>query len=485
MVKARPTVPPRKRAAPTNQGPRKRQFLDGSKIKGSETSLAERRRRQPTCSLASLRDLENEETLESDFIGLFGLDSENHDTWGKSEIQPIPATKKKGKTPRIYQEHGKQTFSVLGPHNGPKIPNSPDRSFFLRFPLEIRENIYEKLLHYPASIVVKHDFTMVERVNLRKFPILRVCGQIREEATRFVYLVNVFRIILRTPRETYHLRESFIIKQNYLAYMRNVIIECEKNNYAFDWYENACASLEKLVRVKATLDSLTFIMSPQRVGLTTTAVGTEANPIAFADFLYFPGRLMKVFRQIRCKGLNVIIKKTHAVLRSSPNIITSNQGICDIPECDTNAQPSMDRGMSKGSLDVPRNRSRETSIDSMQHDNLNASPDLDGSPIPSGTSNTKTMITRRFLMSLDLTQLARGPIEEGVLRNAATVEIQQGKARIVRKELICLKSRFEDIFEDDQKAVEEGKCRLMMEDERIIDIVSNGWKSSIESKDSL
>jgi hypothetical protein len=479
MVKARATAP-RKRVAAKHQAPRKRQPIDGSKIKGSETSLAERKRRQPTCSIASLRNLENEETLESDFIGLFGAKSESHDTWGKTKVEPIPATKRKGKAPRLWHQENNHLSSLFGQRDigGPKIPNSPNRSYFLKFPLEIREKIYETFLLYPESIVVKHDLTLLERANICRYPILRVCRQIRTEVTNYVYRVNIFRAILRVPRNTYHLHESFMIKPEFLSRLRNVIIECEKRNYGFDWYENASRSMEKLVRAKAILESLTFVMIPQRVGFTTTAVGDEARPITFADFLYFPGRLMRAFRQIPCKRLNIVVKKTYNFHRPetqnstidltgahSPSYVSTTVDL-KLSEPISLNRTTMELAKIGQAIEFTTAPSREAVPAPHNHDDSREPDDA-----PETNNNT---ITKRFLISLDLTYLARRAIEEGHLRNAATVEIQRGKAVTVRQELIRLKKRFEDVYENDEKAVEEGKCRLMSENEKIIDIISSG-----------
>jgi hypothetical protein len=424
----RPAVPvtsSRKRPVPSSKpAPRKRLGVDGSKIIGSTTSLAERKRRQPTCSLKSLQNLEDEEMLESDFVGYFGSTSESHWTWGKTENEPIPATKKRGRAPRFRK--GGNSFATLFGYDADvfeKIPNSADRSIFLRFPLEIREKFYSILLLYPKPIVVKFDLSTVERDNLRCHPILRVCKQISEEASNFLYRANIFRAILREPRITYHLHESFILYSNFLALFQNVIIESQKENYDNEWYERASVAVEKLVEAKTKLHSLSFVVAPQRVGMTTTALGIERNPITFADFFWFHGRLMKAFRKLPCKYLHTIIKKTRTI--PNPNAPNTNS------ETDSNHPPDADV-----------------------------------------VKATDIIIAQRFLISLDLRYLARAAIEEGYLRNAETVEIQRRNAWEIRKELNALKRRVEAVFENDERAVAEGKCRIMGEDEKIADIIS-------------
>lgn len=100
-----------------------------------------------------------------------------------------------------------------------------------------------------------------------------------------------------------------MIDTKFLSLLRHVIIEGQKDNYSLDWYENASLSVEKLVAAKAFLHSLTLVVIPERVGFTETAVGAEKHPITFADFFWFPGRLMKAIRKLKCKRLNIVIKK--------------------------------------------------------------------------------------------------------------------------------------------------------------------------------
>lgn len=469
---------PRKRAAASKQAPRKRQAI-GADIIGSETSLAERRRRAPTCSLASLRDIENEETLESDFVGFFGVTSDSHDTWGKTEVAPIAATKRKGRRPQANKLSDKgYTDALFGYHNAvePRLPNSPDRSFFLRFPLEIRERIYATFLLYKTPIVVKYDLEMVESLNLRTHPILRICKQIAVEASNYIYRSNVFRVILRDIRLTNHIRENFIIDNKFLSRLKDIVIECRKDSYSFDWYEELAISLEKLVEAKAILNSLTFIMIPQKVGYTTTALGNEANPTTYADFFHFPGRLMRAFRKIPCKKLNIVIRKFYEVLQPR-NQITMTDLTGDV-HCSRVSQDS--RFHETDATDAGPIASEEYSTDHVPTAALpspeptlpDSSDGADGTANPHSSEGFKMSTIKRFLISLDLTYLARGPINEGGLRNPATVDILRRKSTAIRLELSGLKKRFEGIFDDDAKACEEGTCRLMRDDEKITDILT-------------
>jgi hypothetical protein len=48
-----------------------------------------------------------------------------------------------------------------------------------------------------------------------------------------------------------------------------------------------------------------------------------------------------------------------------------------------------------------------------------------------------------------------------------TIKLAQAKAGMVDEELLKLKERFEEIFEDDEWAIQEGKCRLLSVGERV------------------
>jgi hypothetical protein len=122
---------------------------------------------------------------------------------------------------------------------------------------------------------------------------------------------------------------------------------------------------------------LAFI--PSRVGITTTALGRESNPVTFADFLWYDGAIMAAVRHLAPKRLNVVIKKNG---------------------------------------------------------------------------------NKRFLLSVDM-NYSQAISEETPLANPETIRLAQAKADIVHEELRGLKSRFEEIFEDDAFALQEGHCRLI------------------------
>lgn len=80
-----------------------------------------------------------------------------------------------------------------------------------------------------------------------------------------------------------------------------------------------------------------------------------------------------------------------------------------------------------------------------------------------------TTKVRRLLMSADLTHLHGNMVRDGRFSNEETVAIVEQRVFSVEAELNGLKQKFEAIFEDCEKALQEGLCRELAEDEAITD----------------
>ena len=373
------------------------------------SSQAERKRRQPTCSMASLRNLEDEAAIEGQFIGLFNTHSDNHYTWGKTAVKPIIAIKRRAKKPIQLTKKDLQgfpkgffpTFEEGSPE--PIIPNSADHSPFLRLPLEIREEIYAISLIFKFPVILQHDWKIVENKTYRKKrnnSLVFVCKQINTETVSFLYKNNVFRTILRPPPSNVWRRETFSVEEKFLPLFKNVIITCEKESYDLEWLEKACTSIRKLSEANVALETLTIVTYPQEVGLSDTAVGMEAHPITFADFFYSEGQFMLELRKLRCRFLNIIMKK-----------------------------------MDMSDMNVETRK-------------------------------------RRMLICVDMRYLHQTAIREGPLSNRETINISRRQADVVERELKGLKDRFEEVFNDDHRAMEEGKCLELDEHETCNDGMS-------------
>jgi hypothetical protein len=194
---------PRKRSsdsAKTEETRKKRRISPGKNSDGGcfYTSQAERKRRAPTISMASLRDLENEETHEDYFIGTFGENSDTHATWGETIIKPILAVRKRGKGARFSRNDSLDPVASLFSQDNPsKIPNSPERSILLRFPLEVMEKIYGYLLRSQLPIMIDYQWNVVQAHGRLDIGIMKVCKQLGEEACRFIVEKNTFVAKLR------------------------------------------------------------------------------------------------------------------------------------------------------------------------------------------------------------------------------------------------------------------------------------------------
>lgn len=278
----------------------------------------------------------------------------------------------------------------------PFIPNSPDRSPFLRLPLEVREIIYAWSLIFKRAIIMRPEWDVVEHYQYRRGrsnAIIYVCRKINAEATAFIYKNNVFRTILRPPPVGLSYRETFSILPQYLSLLRNVILTCERDKYEIEWHQMAAASIKKLADANVNLNSLTITTFPDIEYDGEIAARLGGSPITFADFFEEGSEFMTALKSLRCQTFNVVIKKI------------------DLRDMD----PS---------------------------DN-----------------------TWRLLISLDLRDLHAAEIKEGGLVNPETIKTARERAEFVEEELRGLKERFEEVFEDDDNAVEQEICELMHPDE--------------------
>jgi hypothetical protein len=79
------------------------------------------------------------------------------------------------------------------------------------------------------------------------------------------------------------------------------------------------------------IQSLTLVLVPQRVGITTTALGMELNPVTYADFLSYDGALMTAIRHLSPKKLQVVVKKSDKRLLISIDMMHYQAGLEETP----------------------------------------------------------------------------------------------------------------------------------------------------------
>ncbi|KAM3080077.1 hypothetical protein ACMFMF_003490 [Clarireedia jacksonii] len=320
-VKKAKVAKPREKLAPKKSRSSPARNENGNTA-GEPSSLASRKRRRPRISMISLAMDDDDDDLRQ-FTGVFAPGSHAASTWGTISSSPIVGTvgpvrksvfggqkgSKRKCTATCFSElvAGWQDPSVesMAPE-----PNSPTRSLFLRYPLEVREKIYAIHLRSSSPILLGYDWEKVDRSPSLHLGILRVCKQITAEATPVLYRINTFHAILRhVSRFNICSFSPLLISPQYFRMFKNIVLECPKDNFHDEWYQEVVKSFKILAMAKPMLESLTIIVSPQRVGMTSTALGMEANPISFADFFWLEGDIMKAIMELSCKTLRVVVKK--------------------------------------------------------------------------------------------------------------------------------------------------------------------------------
>lgn len=271
---------------------------------------------------ASLYDESINERSISEHWNKFPVDSPSKATWGLPDERPIEGTTRK-KSGLGFRKSGKsmggggtmniaEMFEQMRPQKTVPIPNDPNNSGLLRLCCEVRERIYGYLITYPKAIMVKHDLATVERNPYRDLAIILACKTIASEASNFLYRTNTFRVLLRKSiSKSYSLYQppTFTIDSKFLKYLQNITIDCSKESWNLDWFEKASKCVEKLVEANAVIESLTLVTIPQRVGMSSTALGMQANPITFADFMWYEGVFMAAIRKLAPKEFKIIVKK--------------------------------------------------------------------------------------------------------------------------------------------------------------------------------
>ncbi|CZR57950.1 uncharacterized protein PAC_07840 [Phialocephala subalpina] len=281
------------------------------------TTQAQREKKRFRLSMATMNDDIDEEYLNNLAKNLIG---ESRDTWGIPEQQPIKALvgkkQRARRVPNAFQDAEDRWLSMmeemqsLQPVKKLIRSNSPNRSPILRLALEVREEIYKYLLIYPKPIMVKQDWTAVERNPYVGHNIIFVCKQFAIEASAFVYRNNTFQALLRNLAYQFRLLDApALLPTIYHSNLRNLVIDCSHDCWNLDWHKKTAKGIAALAKANAVISSLTLVMSPQRIGMSTTALGVERTPITFADFLWYHGPLMTAIRKLAPRVLKIITKK--------------------------------------------------------------------------------------------------------------------------------------------------------------------------------
>ncbi|KAF7960927.1 hypothetical protein EAE96_000599 [Botrytis aclada] len=408
---------PKGKVSNTRKRPAPKDRDENGKLIGSMTSKASRKRRYARITMASLRiDDENDDL--SQFTPSFDVNSHSHNTWGIQSSAMIVAPKRKRQyvtskqQPGLGRNHAARSGGLFNrypelcsPETTPEPVdmNSPTRSPFLRYPLEVRERIYGYFLRSPNSILVNYDWEAVERCpDFVVKKILFICKQISAEALSFLYKNNTFHALLRENMTRLSAWGTPRITTTNLDLVKNVVLECPKDNWNLDWYYKAAESIKTLVVAKPVLKTFTVVLTPQQVGFTSTVLGFEHTPITFADFLWEDGELMNAIMKLSCKKLRIVVKKD------------------------------------------------------------------DG---------------RRLILEVDIHGgiLATTDDQEDWFKEDKVYELSRLSLQTsVRKELASLKDKFEQIFHDEEKAIEMGWCRVMDPSERLVNNQRRRFEGAVD-----
>lgn len=261
---------------------------------------------------------EQPEDIEALAKGLLA-DSPSHATWGHTFVDPIVGNRRKNrKTTAVRQGPNGRTImtytammeDMAASVRDPIIPNTPERSPILRVPMEVREVIYSYVLKYNKPILLKPDWVTPERNTYISHALLRTCKLFAHECTSYLYTQNTFQVLLRpsNPRQRMYDDEPLLPSALHHLF-RHVVVDFATECWSIDWFEKTAACLETLVAARPALETLTLVLAPKRVGMSTTALGMEPNPIAFADFLWGGGAVMQAVRKLCPKMLKVLVKR--------------------------------------------------------------------------------------------------------------------------------------------------------------------------------
>ncbi|PBP25142.1 hypothetical protein BUE80_DR004011 [Diplocarpon rosae] len=281
------------------------------------TTKAARERKRFKISRASLHgDFDEDYIVQQASL----LQGEDKISWGVQQRDPVEASRRpKQKGRRVGRVGGMfeaqlaymAMFENMQPQRDQPRPNSPLHSPILRIPLEVREEVYSYLLVSPSPIYLKADWTTLERNQCFDHSLVRVCKQFANETSSFLYRNNTFQSLIREPPAGLLRHEKPVkIRSEFHSSFRHIAIDCSRACWNMEWHEKATEGLISFVKARATINTITLKVVPQRVGMSTTALGDEASPLTFADFLWYPGPFMQAVRKLAPKRFKVVVTES-------------------------------------------------------------------------------------------------------------------------------------------------------------------------------
>lgn len=255
---------------------------------------------------------EEEPVAPIDHSALFAAGSTANLTWGIMNTEPVVAVAKVRRFSGLKRSKNRRTSRGKDDMDQNEVttemrPANERKGFqMLRLPWEIREMIYGYFLFHQRAILVHCDWRAIQNSSSLDLVILQICWQITTEAACFLYQRNVFHALVRANNPSWKYEQCIYPK--YIPFFRNVVIECPKENWSLEWAKMTTTCIKTLVEANTVLDSLTMIIMPKKIGLTTTLVGGESNYITFVNFFFKESLVMRELMRLRCKVFNLVVR---------------------------------------------------------------------------------------------------------------------------------------------------------------------------------
>jgi len=382
------------------------------------TSFAERKRRRATLSMAEVfAESTKEEKAPTDHAAAFVAGSTALYTWGVPSSKPISAVG------NLRRHKGLRGFGVRRGKNSAFVKfmygtNSDEGEGedaitpfrFLDLPLEIRWEIYGHLLIHPRPILMHADWHTVHINSPQDHTILRASKQILLESTQFLYEKNIFHAVVNSKPMSIELISNPMdgfIKKEFLSYLKNVIVECH-----FD----AVSGRRKFDMIAATAKCLNILVMSEALLDSVTLV--MSSPMR-----------------------DTVLPSVLQLGAASTTALQSAKRMVDKPIPEYFKAPN-----SKIMRIIPKLRCKVLNI------------------------VLRLPKKKRLVVSINLRGLLGNQDKSGWFACERVAKLSERKSvHQVKTNLLGLQKRFEDIFEDYETAIINGKARLLDEDETLAD----------------
>jgi hypothetical protein len=358
-----------------------------------------------------------------------------HLTWGIATDQPISAVgnQRRHRGLRAFGiRRGRQSafskWTYGRPQdltNGQEVAVKSATFPFLDLPIEIRRIIYGYLLVQNTTIVVGTDWQSVQFSYPLHTAILLVNKQIMAEGSQYLYQSNTLHALVRTVPKTKNCTQG-IINKDYIKFFKNVVVECTKDLFSSLWLKSTAECIKVLHENNTVLDSLTLVVTPR-------------SALKMPKLIKLPPHhdhgqcILRAERDVEREVINYLDffdHRTSKIMRIIPklhckvfNIVVRVNGV-------------------------------------------------------SGRN--------RVVVTFDLTALPINRPSGWLAKEQAHRLVVRQKAQDLSAQLKDLKQLVQDIYEDPERVVQEGRARFMGEKESLRDgllIAIRGWAQEVQAEE--